>query len=202
MSFSSRWLLCTGCTVCRGRRDAHDCRAAGGRATQEQLPRSGDVQDVRYAAGAGMRTTAGPQEVEQRRSSCRGAAISRLVGLAPKPRVNLIRFHGVFANVTTVVIPAAFRWTGLALVASGIIVAVITPMWRQFSEELLTGYAITSIPEKIIPYWPLSHSFRFLLLQWAASSQAGQSAISPRRWGWINVLLEFCPKDGSYWEKK
>jgi len=32
------------------------------------------VQDERYAAGAGMRTTAGMQEVEQRRSSCRGAA--------------------------------------------------------------------------------------------------------------------------------
>jgi hypothetical protein len=30
----------------------------------------------RYAAGAGMRTTAGMQEVEQRRSSCRGAACS------------------------------------------------------------------------------------------------------------------------------
>ena len=29
----------------------------------------------RYAAGAGMRTTAGMQEVEQRRSSCRGAAL-------------------------------------------------------------------------------------------------------------------------------
>jgi len=34
-------LLCSGRTVCRGRRDAHDCRDAGGRATQEQLPRSG-----------------------------------------------------------------------------------------------------------------------------------------------------------------
>ena len=32
------------------------------------------VQDERYAAGAGMRTTAGMQEVEPRRSSCRGAA--------------------------------------------------------------------------------------------------------------------------------
>jgi len=33
--------LCSGRTVCRGRRDAHDCRDAGGRAMQEQLPRSG-----------------------------------------------------------------------------------------------------------------------------------------------------------------
>jgi len=32
------------------------------------------VQDERYAAGAGMRTTAGTQEVEQCRSKCRGAA--------------------------------------------------------------------------------------------------------------------------------
>jgi len=44
-----------------------------------------------------MRTTAGMQEVEQRRSSCRGATLSRLVSLVPKPRVNLTRFHGVFA---------------------------------------------------------------------------------------------------------
>ena len=71
----------------RGRRDAHDCRDAGGRATQEQLPRSGVYQfctlyvDERYAAGAGMRTTAGMQEVEPRRSSCRGAAcVSPLAG--------------------------------------------------------------------------------------------------------------------------
>jgi len=39
------------------------------------------VQDERYAAGAGSA----------------GAAISRLVSLVPKPRVNLTRFHGVFA---------------------------------------------------------------------------------------------------------
>jgi hypothetical protein len=44
-----------------------------------------------------MRTTAGMQEVEQRRSSCRGAAIARLAALVPRPRVNLTRFHGVFA---------------------------------------------------------------------------------------------------------
>ena len=54
------------------------------------------VQDGRHAAGAGMRTTAGMQEVEPRRSSCRGAAISRLVALIPRPRINLTRFHGVF----------------------------------------------------------------------------------------------------------
>ncbi len=47
--------------------------------------------------GAGMRTTAGMQEVEQRRSSCRGTAISRLAALVPKPRVNLTRYHGVLA---------------------------------------------------------------------------------------------------------
>jgi len=33
----------------------------------------------------------------RRRSSCRGATISRLVALVPKPRANLTRFHGVFA---------------------------------------------------------------------------------------------------------
>ena len=44
------------------------------------------VQDERYAAGAGMRTTAGMQEVEQRRSSCRGAAcVSFAQGLKKVP---------------------------------------------------------------------------------------------------------------------
>jgi hypothetical protein len=32
-----------------------------------------------------------------RAQGCAGAAISRLVALVPKPRVNLTRFHGVFA---------------------------------------------------------------------------------------------------------
>ena len=32
-----------------------------------------------------------------RAHGCAGATISRLVSLVPKPRVNLIRFHGVFA---------------------------------------------------------------------------------------------------------
>ncbi len=32
-----------------------------------------------------------------RAQGCAGAALSRLVSLIPKPRVNLTRFHGVFA---------------------------------------------------------------------------------------------------------
>ena len=32
-----------------------------------------------------------------RAHECAGATISRLVSLVPKPRVNLTRFHGVFA---------------------------------------------------------------------------------------------------------
>jgi hypothetical protein len=32
-----------------------------------------------------------------RAHGCAGATISRLVSLVPKPRVNLTRFHGVFA---------------------------------------------------------------------------------------------------------
>ena len=33
-----------------------------------------------------------------RAHGCAGATISRLVSLIPKPRVNLTRFHGVFAS--------------------------------------------------------------------------------------------------------
>ena len=85
------------------------------------------------------------------------------------------------------VIPAAFRWTGLALVASGIIVAVITPMWRQFSEELLTGYAITSIPEKIIPYWPFEPFIPLFIIavgcfisSWTVSNQPAPLGVDQR----------------------
>ena len=49
----NRWILCTGCTVCRGRRDA-----------QERL------------SPVWQPSTAGTQEVEQRRSSCRGPQAS------------------------------------------------------------------------------------------------------------------------------
>ncbi len=44
-----------------------------------------------------------------RAQGCAGAAIARLVALVPKPRVNLTRFHGVFAPNSTyraLVVPA------------------------------------------------------------------------------------------------
>jgi len=49
------------------------------------------VQDVRYAAGAGSA----------------GAVISRLAALVPKPRVNLTRYHGVFAPHSLAVLPGS-----------------------------------------------------------------------------------------------
>jgi hypothetical protein len=44
-----------------------------------------------------------------RAQGCAGAALARLVSLVPKPRVNLIRFHGVFApksNYRALITPA------------------------------------------------------------------------------------------------
>ena len=55
------------------------------------------VQDVRYAAGAGSA----------------GEAISRLVALVPKPRVNLTRFHGVFAPYADIGIRCIMPTSGL-----------------------------------------------------------------------------------------
>jgi len=94
-SYLNPWILCTGCTVCRGRRDAQErpctgCTVCRGRRDAQERPCTGCT----VCRG---RTTAGMQEVGQRRSSCRGAAISQLVLLVPKPRINLTRFHGVFA---------------------------------------------------------------------------------------------------------
>ncbi len=51
------------------------------------------VQEVRYVAGAWMRTAAGMQEVEQRRSSRRGATMYTLRdGAAPPALLGLVLF--------------------------------------------------------------------------------------------------------------
>jgi hypothetical protein len=62
--------------VCRGRRDAQERRLSSWQSDSTSTNLS--APHTRYAAGAGKRTTAGMQEVEQRRSSCRGAAPIKL----------------------------------------------------------------------------------------------------------------------------
>jgi len=97
------------------------------------------------------------------------------------------RLMKVERGSTPVVIPPVFRLTGLALVASGIIVAVITPLWRQFSEQLLTGYALTSIPEKFIPYWPFEPFIPLFIIavgcfisSWTVSNQPEPLGVDQR----------------------
>jgi len=65
---------CAGAAMYRmyGMPRAHDCRDAGGRATQEQLPRDAQERPCTGCTVCRGRTTAGMQEVGQRRSSCRG----------------------------------------------------------------------------------------------------------------------------------
>jgi hypothetical protein len=56
--------------------------------------------------------------------------------------------------------PAAFilsptvKFAGLTVIVSGFVLAALTPLWRQLSEHLLTGYSWTAIPETYLPYWP------------------------------------------------
>lgn len=61
-------------------------------------------------------------------------------------------------------VPAAFRWAGFSLIAGGVIMAFVTPMWRQLSEDWLSGYAITAIPEKYLPYWPFEPFIPLLVI--------------------------------------
>ena len=52
------------------------------------------------------------------------------------------------------VVNPGFKLAGYSLAAAGVLVAFLTPLWRQLSEDVLTGYPLTSFPEKFIPYWP------------------------------------------------
>ncbi len=49
---------------------------------------------------------------------------------------------------------AIFVAVGLAWIAFGCFAATFGLLWRESAEELLTGYAITRIPELYLPYWP------------------------------------------------
>ena len=48
----------------------------------------------------------------------------------------------------------AFRLIGYALIAFGIWAAGFGSVWRESVTGLLSGYAITYLPEKYLPYWP------------------------------------------------
>ena len=76
-----------------------------------------------------------------RAQGCAGAAIARLVALVPRPRVNLTRYHGVFAP------HSKYR-------------ALVTPAKRGKGKK---GIAATQQPDqtpaerRVSMTWPLSH---------------------------------------------
>lgn len=47
-----------------------------------------------------------------------------------------------------------FKIIGYAVVAFGVLAATFGSAWRESAENMLTGYAITHLPEKFLPYWP------------------------------------------------
>ncbi len=55
---------------------------------------------------------------------------------------------------TETVSQPAFMLIGVAIVGFGLIAAAFGSVWREPAEELLTGYAITRVPELYLPYWP------------------------------------------------
>lgn len=68
----------------------------------------------------------------------------------------------------TAIVPAEFRLAGWLLVSTGVVVALMTPMWRQLSEDMLSGYALTAFPEKYIPYWPFEPFIPLLIIAFGA----------------------------------
>ena len=48
----------------------------------------------------------------------------------------------------------AFKFMGYVVIACGIWAASFGSVWRASTTEILTGYAITYLPEKYLPYWP------------------------------------------------
>ncbi len=48
----------------------------------------------------------------------------------------------------------ALMLMGIVIVGIGLVAAAFGLIWRESAEELLTGYAITRIPELYLPYWP------------------------------------------------
>lgn len=48
----------------------------------------------------------------------------------------------------------AFKFIAYTLIACGILAASSGSAWREPAQEILTGYAITYLPEKYLPYWP------------------------------------------------
>jgi DMSO/TMAO reductase YedYZ heme-binding membrane subunit len=51
-------------------------------------------------------------------------------------------------------VQAEFSLMGYAFIAFGVLAASFGSVWREPVQELITGYAITHLPEKYLPYWP------------------------------------------------
>jgi DMSO/TMAO reductase YedYZ heme-binding membrane subunit len=58
----------------------------------------------------------------------------------------------------------AFRFIGSVIIGIGLIAASFGLLWREQAEELLTGYAITRIPELYLPYWPFEPFFPLFII--------------------------------------
>ena len=57
---------------------------------------------------------------------------------------------------------------GYIAIAAGLVGAVTGALWYPTAERLLTGYALTSIPETYVPYWPFEPWLPLLLIAFGA----------------------------------
>lgn len=47
-----------------------------------------------------------------------------------------------------------FKLIGIAVIGIGLIASSFGSLWFETAEKLLTGYAVTRVPELYLPYWP------------------------------------------------
>ena len=80
------------------------------------------------------------------------------------------------------------RLTGVGIIGFGWIAAGFGSIWRQPAEELLTGYAITRIPELYLPYWPFEPFLPLLITGLGAFLWVKSWAARPTEAGRRGVL--------------
>lgn len=65
-------------------------------------------------------------------------------------------------------VPQRFRVAAGAMGMVALALAITSGWWRQAVENLLTGHALTRIPDNYLPYWPFEPFYPLILLALAA----------------------------------
>jgi hypothetical protein len=77
----------------------------------------------------------------------------------------------------------AFLLMGIVVVGIGLITATFSSLWREPVGELLTGYAMTRIPELYLPYWPFEPYLPLFIIALGAFLTTRSRAVGPAATG-------------------